>query len=104
MLRQYIISAIRYLHFAFPGIRLTFSSNAMTTTAAPKLLQMMACSINFSSPSFREIELTIHLPCTFQTGLNNTEFGRIDHDRNLRNVGLALDEVEEMCHGFLAIE
>ena len=41
-----------------------FSSKAMTITAAPKLLQMTACSMNFSSPSLREIELTIHLPCT----------------------------------------
>ena len=24
----------------------------------------MACSINFSSPSFNEIELTMHFPCT----------------------------------------
>ena len=33
-------------------------------TAAPKLLQMNASRKNFSSPSFNEMELTIHFPCT----------------------------------------
>ena len=40
------------------------SSNAITMTAAPKALTVRACSINTSSPSFREIEFTTHLPCT----------------------------------------
>ena len=36
----------------------------MTTAAAPYFLTILACSINLASPSFIEIELTIHLPCT----------------------------------------
>ena len=36
----------------------------MTTAAAPYLRQSVACSTNFSSPSFIEIELTIALPWT----------------------------------------
>ena len=35
----------------------------MTTAAAPYLRHSCACSRNFSSPSFMEIELTIGLPC-----------------------------------------
>ena len=40
------------------------SSKAITITAAPKFLQMIACSINLASPSFIDIEFTIHFPCT----------------------------------------
>jgi hypothetical protein len=36
----------------------------MTTTAAPYLRHSRASRTNFSSPSFREIELTIALPWT----------------------------------------
>ena len=39
------------------------SSNAITTTAAPYLFTKLACFIKISSPSFKEIELTIGLPC-----------------------------------------
>ena len=35
----------------------------MTTTAAPNRLTSFACEIKASSPSLREMELTIHLPC-----------------------------------------
>ena len=38
------------------------SSKAITTTAAPYLRHSRACSMNFSSPSFIEIELTMGLP------------------------------------------
>jgi len=41
-----------------------FSSNAITTTAAPYLSARRAWRRNSSSPSFIEIELTIGLPCT----------------------------------------
>ena len=40
------------------------SSKHITTHAAPKRFKARACSMNCSSPSFSEIELTIHLPCT----------------------------------------
>ena len=40
------------------------SSNAMTTAAAPYRRHRVACSTNFSSPSFIEMELTIGLPWT----------------------------------------
>ena len=40
------------------------SSKHMTTTAAPYLNTSFACCIKESSPSFKEIELTIDLPCT----------------------------------------
>ena len=40
------------------------SSKAITTAAAPYLRHSVACSTNFSSPSFSEMELTIGLPCT----------------------------------------
>ena len=53
------ISTLRSFVSAWPT-----SSNAITTTAAPKLLQICACSINLASPSFIEIEFTIHFPCT----------------------------------------
>ena len=39
-----------------------FSSKAITTAAAPYCLIIRACSRNLSSPSFREIELTIDFP------------------------------------------
>ena len=39
-----------------------FSSNAITTTAAPYLFTKAACSTNFLSPSFIEIELTTAFP------------------------------------------
>lgn len=39
------------------------SSNAITTAAAPNFIISRACERNFSSPSFRLIELTTHLPC-----------------------------------------
>lgn len=38
------------------------SSNAITTTAAPNFLTIVALWIKSSSPSFNEIELTIHFP------------------------------------------
>jgi len=41
-----------------------FSSKAMTMTAAPSCFTSRACAIKTSSPSFKEIELTIHFPCT----------------------------------------
>mmetsp|Transcript_134954 Transcript_134954/g.288705 ORF Transcript_134954/g.288705 Transcript_134954/m.288705 type:complete len:205 (+) Transcript_134954:2360-2974(+) len=40
------------------------SSKAMTTTAAPKRMHNLACRKNSSSPTFREMEFTMHLPCT----------------------------------------
>ena len=39
------------------------SSKAMTTTAAPYLRHSRACARNASSPSLREIEFTMALPC-----------------------------------------
>ena len=36
----------------------------MTTAAAPNLRSVFAWLRNFSSPSFIEMELTMHLPCT----------------------------------------
>mmetsp|Transcript_8266 Transcript_8266/g.20620 ORF Transcript_8266/g.20620 Transcript_8266/m.20620 type:complete len:209 (+) Transcript_8266:900-1526(+) len=39
------------------------SSNAMTTTAAPYRLTILACLLNSSSPALSEIELTMHFPC-----------------------------------------
>ena len=36
----------------------------MIITAAPYLFICFASQINFSSPSFNDIEFTIHLPCT----------------------------------------
>lgn len=38
------------------------SSNAITTTAAPNLFMIFAFSRKSFSPSFRLIELTMHLP------------------------------------------
>ena len=38
------------------------SSNAITTIAEPNSFIIFACSINFSSPSFKLIEFTIDLP------------------------------------------
>mmetsp|Transcript_48871 Transcript_48871/g.135852 ORF Transcript_48871/g.135852 Transcript_48871/m.135852 type:complete len:205 (+) Transcript_48871:1503-2117(+) len=40
------------------------SSKAMMTTAAPKRWQSLACRKNSSSPTFKEMEFTMHLPCT----------------------------------------
>ena len=42
-----------------------FSSNAMTTIAAPRRRISLALSRKAASPSFRLIELTIDLPCAF---------------------------------------
>ncbi len=39
------------------------SSKAITTTAAPKSIICFAREVNSSSPSFREMELTIPFPC-----------------------------------------
>ena len=38
------------------------SSNAITTTAAPNLLMILAFAIKSSSPSFKLMLFTIHLP------------------------------------------
>ena len=40
-----------------------FSSKAITTTAAPYCAIFRACALKFSSPSFKEMEFTIPLPC-----------------------------------------
>ena len=42
-----------------------FSSKAITTIAPPSDLMAFALLTNASSPSFRLIELTMHLPCAF---------------------------------------
>ena len=54
------ISILRSYVVACPS-----SSKAITTIAAPNDFIVLAFSMNFSSPSLRLMELTIHLPCAF---------------------------------------
>ena len=66
---------------------------------------ILASAMNFSMPSFIEIELTMALPCTHLRPASMTvEFRRIDHHRHARNVGLGGDEVQELDHRLLGIE
>ena len=49
------------------------SSNAITTTAAPKRRTISACRTNAASPSLSEIELTTPLPCKHSSPASITE-------------------------------
>ena len=61
--------------------------------------------MNFSSPSFSEIEFTIGLALdAFQPGFDHREFRGIDHHRHAGDVGLGGDQVEEIHHRLCEIE
>ena len=47
-----------------------FSSNAITTTAAPYFFIILAFAVNFSSPSFRLMEFTIGFPAIFLSAVS----------------------------------
>ena len=94
------ISILRSLVSAWPA-----SSNAITTTAAPKRMTSRACSRNGSSPSFSEMELTIDLAlAAFQSRLDHVPFGAVDHQRHLGDVGLARHHIDEAGHRRLAVD
>jgi hypothetical protein len=59
---QNVVGAFADLGLARERIGLADSSNAITTTAAPWRCAILASWMNFSTPSFIEIELTIGLP------------------------------------------
>ena len=50
-----------------------FSSNAITTAAAPYCMTLRARSLKGVSPSFRLMELTMHLPCMQRRPLSITD-------------------------------
>src|SRR3990172_2470592 len=58
-----------------------FSSNAITTTAAPYLRTRFAWRRNGSSPSLRLIELTMPLPCRHLRPASITLHFDVDHLR-----------------------
>ena len=81
------------------------SSNAITTTAAPWRRAMVASWMNFSSPSFIEIEFTTGLPCThFRPASITVNFEEVHHDGDAGDVGLGGDEVEERHHRGFGIQ
>ena len=61
--------------------------------------------MNFSSPSFIEIEFTTGLPCThFRPASITWNFEEFDHDGHAGDIRLGGDEVEEGHHRRLGIE
>ena len=59
--------------------------------------------MNFSSPSFSEIELTIGLALNaFEAGFDHREFRGIDHHRHAGDVRLGGDEIEKIDHRLFA--
>ena len=94
---QDFIRPVRNLHFAFLGIGLSFFIKSHHDHRGAKAFTDDGLLDEFFFSFFHGngIDDTFSLH-TFQTGFNDTEFGRIDHDRNLRNIGLALDQVQEM--------
>lgn len=62
-INQQTICTFAHFYLAGSSTACPFSSKAITTVAAPYCLMIRACSRNTSSPSFREIEFTIDLPC-----------------------------------------
>merc|ERR1719379_3007028 len=60
----------------------------MITTAAPYLWHSLACRKNSSSPTFREIEFTMHLPCTvFRPSSTTAHFEESIMKGNLATAG-----------------
>ena len=56
-----------------------YKRQAITTAAAPYCLIIRACSRNLSSPSFREIELTIDFPDVYKRQVLAFEFYFSNH-------------------------
>ena len=82
-----------------------FSSNAITTTAAPWRRTVRACLMNSASPSLSEIEFTTGLPWMHFRPVSITEnFDESTITGTRAMSGSAADQVEEGLHRLGRIE